>query len=105
MSPKTVRYVEVGVVCAGVVALLVWVPERWFLELAMAMVAGSIGGVIGIRKYNDRLDAQAKSLQSAGRPEEATGLRIRKVLMVDLGVAIAMVGLTAFIALIVVYGD
>ena len=105
MSPKVVRNIEAGVVFVGAVALLIWVPERWFLEAAMAMLVGSIGGVFGIRKYIDRLDAQAKSLQSTGRPEEATVLRVRKLMIVDVGVALAIVGLTAFIALIVVYGD
>src|SRR5688572_10366409 len=105
MSPKVVRNIEAGVVFVGAVALLIWVPERWFLEVAMAMLAGAIGGVAGIRKYFDRLDKQAKSLEAAGRPEEATGLRIRRVMLTDLGVALAIVGVTAFVALIVVYGD
>src|SRR5689334_12543175 len=105
MSPKVARNIEAGVVCVGAIALLIWVPERWFLEVAMAMLVGSIGGVFGIRKYIDRLDAEAKSLQSSGRPEEATVLRVRKLMVVDVGMALAIVGLTAFISLIVVYGD
>ena len=105
MSPKTVRHIEAGVVFAGAVALLIWVPEQWFLELALAMVVGSVGGVFAVRKYIERLDSRAKELQSSGRPEEATVLRVRKVMMVDIGVALAIVALTAFIGLIVVYGD
>jgi hypothetical protein len=105
MSPKVVRNIEAGVVFVGAAALLIWVPGEWFLEVAMAMLVGSIGAVFGIRKYIDRLDAEAKSLQSSGRPEEATVLRVRKVMLVDSGVAIAIVGLTAFIALLVVYAD
>ena len=105
MSPKVVRNIEAGAVFVGAVALLIWVPERWFFEVAMMMLVGTIGGVVGIRKYLDRLDTQAKSLQSSGRPEEATVLRVRRLMLVDAGVALAIVGLTAFIALIVVYGD
>jgi hypothetical protein len=105
MSPKVVRNIEAGAVFVGAVALLIWVPQQWFLEVAMAMLLASIGAVFGIRKYFDRLDQQATSLEAAGRPEEATGLRIRRVMLTDLGVAIAIVGLTAFVALIVVYGD
>jgi hypothetical protein len=105
MSPKTVRNIEAGVVFAGAVALLIWVPQEWFLEVAMAMLVGAIGGVVGVRKYIERLEARAKSLQSSGRPEDATVLRVRQVLVTDLGVAFAIVGVTAFIGLIVVYGD
>jgi hypothetical protein len=81
------------------------VPGDWFLEVAMTMLVAAIGAVVGIRKYLDRLDTQAKSLQSSGRPEEATVLRVRRHMIEDAGVAIAIVGLTAFIALIAVYAD
>jgi hypothetical protein len=105
MSPKAVRNIEAGAVFVGAVALLIWVPQQWFLEVAMAMLVGAIGGVVAIRKYFDRLDEQVKSLEAAGRPEDATALRIRRVMLTDLAVAFAIVGLTAFIALVVVYGD
>ena len=105
MSPKLARNIEAGVVCVGVVALLIWVPERWFLELAMALLVAGIGGTLGARKYIERLVERANALDAAGESGEATVLRVRRRMVIDLGMAFAIVGLTAFIALLVVYGD
>ena len=105
MAPQTARWIEVGVVVVGVAALLLWVPQRWFHVLAMAMLVLSVLAVLGLKKYMDGLHARAESLDSAGSPDEATVLRVRRIMLIDLGVAFAIVGLTSFIALIVVYGD
>jgi hypothetical protein len=105
MSPKAVKNIEAAVVLAGAVALLVWVPQRWFLEAAMTMLVGAALGLFALKKYLDLLDRQVKKLKGSNRPEEATALQVRRLMLIDLGVAMGIVGLTAFIALIVVYGD
>jgi hypothetical protein len=105
MSPKAVKNIEAAVVLVGAAALLIWVPQHWFLEVALAMLAGSVLGVFALKKYLDLLDRQAKMLKGSNRPEEATVLQVRRLMLIDLGVAMAIVGLVAFIGLIVVYGD
>src|SRR5262245_24125208 len=105
MSPKTGRNIECGVVFVAAGALLIWVPGEWFLEVAMAMLVGSILAVWGLKKYIDGLHKSAVALEKSDRPEEATVLRVRRLMVIDAGVLVAVVGLTAFIGLLVVYSD
>jgi hypothetical protein len=105
MSPKIARNIEATVVIVGAVALLIMAPEEWFLYVSGAMLAGGIAGTMGAKKYIERLDARARELEKAGEPQEATMLRVRKLMVVDVGMAFAIVGLIAFIAMVVVYGD
>jgi hypothetical protein len=105
MPPKFARNIEAAVVVIGAVALLIAVPESYFLGVSGAMLVGGIAGTMGVKKYIERLDARAIALEKAGEPQEATALRVRKVMMVDVGMAFAIVGLIAFIGMIVVYGD
>src|SRR5262245_55649064 len=101
MSPKTVKNIEAGAVFVGVIAFFIFVPERYFLALGLSMVAISVAGVYGIRKYNERLEERAKALEAADEPGEATTLRVRQRMLVEAGVLLAIAGLTAFIALMV----
>jgi hypothetical protein len=105
MSPKAVKNIEAAVVLVGAAALLIWVPQHWFLEVGLAMLAGAGLGLFALKKYLDLLDRQVKKLKGSNRPEEATVLQVRRLVLVDLGVAMGIVGLVAFIGLIVVYGD
>jgi hypothetical protein len=105
MSPKAVKNFEAAVVLMGAVALLIWVPQRWFLEVALSMLAGAGLGLFALKKYLDLLARQTKKLKGSNRPDEATVLQVRRLMLIDLGVALAIVGLVAFIGLIVVYGD
>lgn len=105
MSPKALKNIEAAVVLIGAVALLIWVPQRWFLEVALGMLGGSGLGLFALKKYLDLLDRQVKRLEGSNRPDEATALAVRRLMLIDLGVAMAIVGLVAFIGLIVVYGD
>ena len=105
MSPKAVKQIEAGVVVVGAAALLIWVPQHWFFELAMGMLVVSVLVVAALKKYLDRLEKKARSLGSKGRHEEATVLRVRRVLLLDVAMVFALVAFTAFIALVVVYAD
>ena len=105
MRPRTARNIECGVAFVAAGAVLIWVPGQWFLELAMAMLVGSILGVWGLKKYIDRLHKTAVALEKSDRPEEATVLRVRRLMIIDAGVLLGVVGLTAFIGLLVVYAD
>ena len=105
MSPKAVRNIEAAVVFIGAAATLILVPERYFLPVSGGMLVLGIAGAMGARKYIEKLDSSAKDLESSGRGDEATALRVRRLMLIDVGVAFAIVGLTAFIGMLIVYGD
>ena len=80
-------------------------PDRYFLVTAFSMLGVGVAGVFGLKAYIAQLHTAAQSLESSGRPDEATALRVRQNLMVDAGVMLAMLGLAGFVALIVAYAD
>ena len=53
MSLGRLSSAKAGVVFIGAVALLIWVPQRWFLEVALAMLACSGLGLFALKKYLD----------------------------------------------------
>ena len=99
------RTIEVIVVLVASAALLIWVPERYFLGTSMAMLGSALAVVWLIKKYLDRLKKRMGGLKSSGRHDEATALKTREFLLLDLATMFAMAGLAAFIGLIIVYAD
>ena len=104
--PKDIaRSVEAIIVLVASAALLIWVPQRYFLATAMGMLGSAFVVLWLVKKYLDRLNRRMASLKSKGRHDEATALKTREFLLIDVATVFTMAGLAAFVGLIIVYAD
>jgi len=84
LSVATIRNIEVVLVLSAALAASVFVPPRILLPMAAATLAGSVGGVLAVRWL----------LQQPGQSGN------RRAFLLEIGMAIALVGLAALIVLL-----
>ena len=94
------RNLEAGVVLAGSIAAYVFVPHDALLPIAWALLAIAVCGVFGIRAYMRRWHAAL-----ADGDRDAIPIREREFLLTEFGVLLALVGLSAFVILVIEYAD
>ncbi len=87
LTERTIRNTEAVIVLVGGIVASVFVPEDILVPIAVGVLAVAIAGVYAIRTYRMRL-----------APRE---FRDRRALLLEIGVVLAMAGLTAFIVLLV----
>jgi hypothetical protein len=89
---------DVQAVIVLVLAGAAWffVPDEYYAPLAVSLLVLAAAGVLGIKAY-------LKGLHANGASEAS--VRTRQSLAVKAGVFLAVIGLSAFVALIVAYAD
>ena len=97
MRERTVRNIEAGVVLVGSLGAYVLVPEETLLPIAWTVLPVAVAGVFAIRAYMDRSNKALASDPGA----DAVAIRERQTLLVELGVLLALLGLSAFIILLI----
>ena len=91
LSARAVRNIEALVVLVGGLAASIFIPSETLVPIAVAVLAVSIGGVFAIRSQMQRLASRE--------------FRARRAVFLNVGVILAMAGLTAFIVLLVEFAD
>jgi hypothetical protein len=101
LRERTVRNIEAGVVLAGSLAAYAMVPEEVLLPIAWTVLPISVAGVFAIRACMDRSNKALASDPDA----DAIAIRERQALLGELGVLLALLGLSAFIVLLIEHTD
>ena len=83
----------------GSVVAYVFVPHEVLMPVAWALLAIAVAGVLAIRAYTQRLNVAL----AVDRDGDETAIRERQILLAEFGVLLALVGLAAFIILLVEY--
>ena len=96
VSPNTVKNIQAVAVLAGAVAAYIFVPERILMPVAAGVLAIAVGGVVALRAYMGRVRA-------AGQADAETEVRL--TLLTEVGMGLGILGLVAFIILLVEFSD
>ena len=94
LSAKVVRNLQVAFVIAAPIAATIFVPHGILIPAAWGIFAVAVAGVVAIKWYMGRLE-KAGTLDEPGR----------RHFLVEVGMALAIPGLVAFIVLLVEYAD
>jgi hypothetical protein len=94
LSAKVVRNLQVAFVLITPIVATLFVPHGILIPAAWSVFAVAVGGVVAVKWYMGRL-------QKAGTLDEPG----RRQFLVEIGMALAIPGLVAFIVLLVEYAD
>ena len=91
LSPKVVRNIQAAVVLVGAVLAIIFVPGDVLLPAAGVVMAVAVAGLFALKAY-------MKRVRAAGEGEVDTEVRL--IMLTEVGVGLAMLGLVAFFVLV-----
>ena len=91
LTPNAVRNIQAAVVLVGAIAAWILVPGEILLPIAVIVMALAIAGIFALKAYRGRLLA-------AG--EGSAGSEVRVILLTEVGVGLALLGLMAFLIVV-----
>jgi len=94
LSAKVVRNLQVAFVIIAPIVATIFVPHEILMPAAWGVLGVAVAGVAAIKWYMGRLH-KAGTLDEPGRRD----------FLVEIGMALALPGLVAFIVLLVEYAD